>query len=39
MDLEKLLEQMEARDLTWEQLLQFIAQDDKRYLEDLFSQP
>jgi len=38
-DLEKLLQQMEARQLEWDQLIAFIAKDDKDYLEDIFSQP
>lgn len=39
LDLEKLLESMDDRGLTWEQLLQFISEDDKRYHEEIFSQP
>ncbi len=39
LELEELLKRMDDRDLTWEQLLQFIALDDKKYYEDLFSQP
>jgi hypothetical protein len=39
LDLEKLLQQMNDRGLEWDRLIAFIAQDDKDYIEDIFSQP